>query len=79
MGSCGVQHQSGECSQLVSEEQPLRWSRCVLNHFTHGRVNVCLCCCVAGILKQLKQKEGLQGPLDVDIWDQGIRAGLGLL
>lgn len=25
---------------------------------------------VEGILKQLKQKEGLQGPLGVDIWDQ---------
>lgn len=25
---------------------------------------------VEAILKQLKQKEGLQGPLDVDIWDQ---------
>ena len=79
VGSCGVQRQSGECSQLASEEHPLRWSRCVHNHFTHGCVNVCSCCCAAGILKQLKQKEGLQGPLDVDIWDQGIRAGLGLL
>eukprot|EP00882_Tetradesmus_deserticola_P013115 GHRQ01013908.1.p1 GENE.GHRQ01013908.1~~GHRQ01013908.1.p1 ORF type:complete len:151 (+),score=39.96 GHRQ01013908.1:276-728(+) len=30
---------------------------------------------VEGILKQLKQKEGLQGPLGVDIWDQvGQRA-----
>ncbi|WIA29393.1 hypothetical protein OEZ86_011897 [Tetradesmus obliquus] len=30
---------------------------------------------VEGILKQLKQKEGLQGPLGVDIWDQGDAVG----
>lgn len=34
-----------------------------------------LCCGVsqpAGILKQLKTREGLTGPLDVEIWDQGV-------
>lgn len=30
---------------------------------------------VEGILKQLKQKEGLTGPIDVEIWDQGDAVG----
>jgi hypothetical protein len=50
-------------------------------HCAGGTVLCLSSCCIvlrcvcgplsAGILKQLKQKEGLQGPLEVEIWDQG--------